>query len=122
MKVVKYQLYSFISGVLTTGYGRITLRVFEEDTGVVFEVEDTGKGITEEEQRHVFQAYYRVERDRERFSGLGLGLALSKTLVELHKGRIWVNSQRDVGSTFGFFLPLQDSEVLASRDKRGESL
>ena len=71
---------------------------------LIVEIEDTGPGIRKEEQKRLFQPYYRVEGDRERLSGLELGLALCKTLVELHGGQIWVVSQEGKGSTFGFWL------------------
>jgi len=54
--------------------------------------------------------YYRVEADRPRFPGLGLGLALSKQLVELHGGRIWVQSKPGKGSTLAFALPIAEEE------------
>ena len=69
-------------------------------------VEDTGPGISEAEQQRLFTAYYWGEGDGQRFSGLGLGLALCKTLVELHGGQIWVRSQPGKGSTFSFSVPL----------------
>jgi len=87
--------------------GTITLSGWEEDGEMHIEVRDTGPGIAEEEQERLFQPYYRCEGDRERFSGLGLGLALSKTLVDLHGGRIWVSSTKDQGSTFTLSLPLE---------------
>ena len=54
----------------------------------------------------MFAPYYKVVNDREHLSGLGQGLALSKTLVELHGGQIWVRSKKGEGSTFGFSVPL----------------
>ena len=89
--------------------GRITLRAKEDDGNLTVEVKDTGPGISKEEQERLFEPYHRIEHDRERLSGLGLGLALCKTLVELHGGRIWVKSGVGKGSTFGFSLPLQSS-------------
>ena len=86
--------------------GSITIRAKEDNGNLVVEVKDTGPGVTEEEQLRLFQPYHRTERDRERLSGLGLGLALSKTLVELHKGQIWVESKRGEGAAFSFSLPL----------------
>jgi len=87
--------------------GRITLRAKIKDSGLSVEVQDTGPGIPKEEQQRLFEPYHRLNSDRGRLSGLGLGLALSKTIVELHKGKIWVKSQIGRGSTFGFTLPLQ---------------
>jgi len=86
--------------------GKITLRAKAKDADLVVEVEDTGHGIPEEEQQRLFQPYHRQISDREHLSGLGLGLALCKYLVELHGGTIWVKSQVGKGSTFGFSVPL----------------
>lgn len=88
------------------GEGKITLRARKQDAALVVEVQDTGPGIAKEEQQRLFDAYYRLASDREHLSGLGLGLAFSKTLVELHGGTIWVRSRKGKGSTFGFLLPL----------------
>jgi len=88
--------------------GRITLRARDEKTRLVIEVQDTGPGIAKEEQERLFEPYHRLESDRERFSGLGLGLALSKRLVELHGGKIWVESEPGKGSKFSFSLPLRE--------------
>ena len=88
--------------------GKIILRAREKAANLILEVEDTGPGISDKDQKWLFEPYYRVERERERISGLGLGLALSKTLVELHGGQIWVKSQVGQGSTFGFSLPLEN--------------
>ena len=90
--------------------GRIQLRLIRKGTALVVEVKDNGSGITEEEQARIFMPYYRVEADRQRFSGLGLGLALSKQLVELHGGRIWVKSVLGKGSTFAFSLLVAEEE------------
>jgi signal transduction histidine kinase len=86
--------------------GKITLKAREEDGHLVIEVQDTGSGILEEEQERLFQPYHRQVSDRERLSGLGLGLALCKYLVELHNGKIWVESKMGEGSTFAFTIPL----------------
>lgn len=86
--------------------GRILLRVKEGDTCVIFEVQDEGKGVSQEDLERLFEPYYRLERDRERLSGLGLGLTLCKQLVELHKGKIWVTSEIGKGSTFSFSIPI----------------
>lgn len=94
--------------------GGITLGARRDGTNLVVEVQNTGRGITEEQQKRLFEPYHRLESDREHFSGLGLGLALSKTLVELHGGRIWVQSEAGRGSTFGFSVPLEAAGKQAS--------
>jgi PAS domain S-box-containing protein len=72
---------------------------------VLFGVHDEGIGISEEDQQRIFEPYQRLDSDRQHLSGLGLGLALSKTLVELHKGKIWLVSRSGQGSSFYFSIP-----------------
>jgi len=91
----------------TPAGGDITLKAREEGDNLIVEVHDNGPGISDEEQKRLFIPYHRRVEDRERLGGLGLGLAISKTLVELHGGRIWVKSEKGKGSTFGFSLPLK---------------
>ena len=86
--------------------GTITLRAKQMNGSIIVEVQDTGRGIPEEEQRRLFVAYHRQLSDLEHLSGLGLGLALSKNLVELHGGKIWVQSHEGKGSTFFFSVPI----------------
>ena len=66
--------------------------------------------MTEGEKTKLFDAYYRGEdvRKRGQFPGLGLGLAISKKLVELHGGKIWVESKQGRGNIFAFSLPVSD--------------
>ncbi len=87
--------------------GRITLRAAQKEANLVVEVEDNGPGIAEEGQQHMFEPYHRMAVVGERLSGLGLGLALCKTLVGLHGGQIWMKSYVGKGSTFSFSLPLE---------------
>ncbi len=90
----------------TPSGGHINLKVVPQTDKVVIEVQDTGPGISQENQDRLFQPYYRVEYDRQHYSGLGIGLALCKTLIELQNGEIWVKSEVGEGTTFGFYLPL----------------
>ncbi len=86
--------------------GRIRVKVRTEEDTVVIEVRDNGPGISKAQQEHVFEPYRRTVGERKDSGGLGLGLALCRTLVELHGGQIWIKSKLSKGSTFAFTLPL----------------
>ena len=86
--------------------GKIVLKVKEEIGKLIVEVTDNGPGISKEDQKRLFDPYFRRPGDRERLSGLGLGLALAKRLVELHGGEMWMKSTKGKGSTFSFSLPV----------------
>lgn len=76
---------------------------------VVFSVEDQGLGIAQKDLPHLFDRFYRVDKARSRQQGgTGLGLAISKEVIELHGGRIWVESEENVGSKFSFELPYRE--------------
>lgn len=83
-----------------------------EDEGMVeIEVRDTGPGIPLHEQKKLFTMFYQVETESTRSAGgLGLGLAISKGIVESHGGRIWVESEPGRGSSFKFTLPIHEEE------------
>jgi signal transduction histidine kinase len=69
-------------------------------------VRDSGEGVPVSEQEAIFDKFYQVQQGGPKVSGAGLGLAISKTLAELHGGRIWVESDTGRGSRFLFTLPL----------------
>ena len=94
--------------------GAISLRAFRSGSVVLLAVTDTGPGISEEEQRHVFDSYWQAKPGAGR--GLGLGLSIAKALVESHGGRIWVESQPEHGSTFFVSLPAQE-ELTRAEDR-----
>lgn len=91
--------------------GTIKVKAKEHNADLIVEVTDTGPGIPKEEQQKLFRPYYRVPADRRRYNGLGLGLFITKQLVELHRGKIWVESETGRGSTFAFSLPLSKRRV-----------
>lgn len=82
--------------------GRIRLRASREAGEVVVEVADTGPGIAPEDQEHLFDRFWQV--DRANREGTGLGLAIARGIVEAHGGRIWVESEPGKGSRFRFTL------------------
>jgi two-component system phosphate regulon sensor histidine kinase PhoR len=91
--------------------GRITVSTEARDADVVFTVSDTGIGIPKSDQSRIFERFYRVDAARSREAGgTGLGLAIAKHLVEVHGGRIWVDSEIGQGSQFHFSVPIFDPE------------
>jgi PAS domain S-box-containing protein len=91
----------------TPKQGQIKISAGVRNSDLEISVQDTGIGMTLKEQRKIFSPYERSEHDRNRLSGLGLGLALAKTFVEQHGGKIWIQSQKGRGSTFTFSIPLK---------------
>ena len=87
--------------------GRISLKAALESNRLVVKVDDTGSGIPPEEKQKLFRPYYHLSTDRASIPGMGLGLAITKQLVELHGGTIWVQSEMGKGSTFSFSLQLK---------------
>ncbi len=86
--------------------GRVTVRSRLADESVVFEVQDTGVGLSPEDKQKVFEKFYRVKKDQQMAAGTGLGLPLVKHIVEdVHSGRIEVDSEPGRGSTFRIILP-----------------
>ena len=74
---------------------------------VLFEVQDTGIGITKADLPRVFERFYKSDRARTRGQGgTGLGLAIARHIVEAHGGRIWVKSKIGKGSSFFFTMPM----------------
>lgn len=83
----------------------ITIRLLQQDNEVIVSVIDHGKGIPPSEKAFIFQRFFR-SKNESRTTGTGLGLYITKQLVESHGGRIWVESEPDTGSIFSFTLPI----------------
>ncbi len=79
---------------------------------IIISVIDTGCGIDDDEKKYIFKPYSRLNSERSRLSGLGIGLSLVKQTIELHKGRIWFKSQKGKGSVFSFYIPIKRPDVL----------
>jgi len=89
--------------------GSIQVEVKTKGNEVRVSVRDTGIGIPPREQERIFDRFYQVEPSlTRRFEGMGLGLSIAKGMVELHGGRIWVESVKGKGSSFTFALPLSE--------------
>ncbi|MHC5856170.1 sensor histidine kinase [Nostoc sp.] len=95
------------NAVYYTNEGSITIDVGTEASQLWIAVIDTGIGIAPENLPHVFERFWRADQSRDRYSGgTGIGLTISHRLIELQGGKIQVESELGVGSTFRFFLPL----------------
>jgi PAS domain S-box-containing protein len=88
--------------------GRVEVRAEPVDGAVQVSVADTGVGIAPEDQASVFDEFRQVGPHAARHEGTGLGLALCRKFVELHGGRIWLESRVGAGSTFMFTIPVAD--------------
>lgn len=91
--------------------GIIRASVYPNSTSIKFQVSDNGRGIPQDDLERIFEPFYRVARESNEtpVPGTGLGLALAKTLVELHGGKIWAESPPGEGSVFCFTIPLEGS-------------
>ena len=96
--------------------GKIVLSSEAKNDEVIFTVADTGIGIPRSDQPRIFERFYRVDAARSREAGgTGLGLVIAKHLIEVHGGRIWVESEVGEGSQFHFSIPVFDPERVATR-------
>lgn len=85
----------------------IEIRCEIKDKNVEVSIKDEGMGISEEDAKRLFERFYRVESNQNKhISGFGIGLYLSAEIIQFHNGKIWVESQIGLGSTFYFKLPL----------------
>src|SRR5215467_588246 len=95
-----------------TKQGRVVISARLEGDQVVYSVSDTGIGIPADQLDQIFGEFRQVDASISReFGGTGLGLSITKTFVELHGGRIWVESEPGRGSTFSFAVPLRVAEA-----------
>jgi signal transduction histidine kinase len=104
---VKQVLLNLVGNAVkfTTEGGRVWVRAGSKDGGVCIEVGDTGPGIAAEDRDRIFLEFQQAGSDAGKPQGTGLGLALAKKFVEMHGGRIWLESEVGKGSRFFFTLP-----------------
>jgi signal transduction histidine kinase len=99
----------------TPAGGSIILRAETDGNGhIQVSVTDTGTGISKEDIPYIFDHFYKADKSRQRgYGGAGIGLALVKKYVELHGGRVWVESELSKGSTFYFTIKRSDGQASA---------
>jgi signal transduction histidine kinase len=91
--------------------GIICASISQNSTSIKFQVSDNGRGIPPDDLERIFEPFYRLARESNEapVPGTGLGLALAKTLIELHGGEIWAESSPGKGGVFCFTIPLEGS-------------
>lgn len=107
---LKQVLYNLLSNAIkfTPEGGRIAVRVARQGEHVLISVADTGVGIAREEQQKIFETFYQVDSTLTKTKqGTGLGLALVRSIADLHDGHVWVESALGEGSEFFFSLPMR---------------
>ena len=95
------------NAVKFTDKGYITVRISREPNNILFEVRDTGIGITEENQELVFEPFETILEDKnDPRLGFGLGLKIVEHIIDLHDGETWFESKAGIGSSFFFTIPV----------------
>ncbi|BBO35813.1 sulfatase-like hydrolase/transferase [Lacipirellula parvula] len=109
----------------TPAGGEVTVEAIVDGTSVRLSIADTGTGISNEEQQHIFQRFFRAESARTRSPGVGgtgLGLSICQSVVHNHGGEIAFNSVIDRGTTFTVTLPLADSATTEESPFQGSGM
>jgi two-component system NtrC family sensor kinase len=102
-----------------TNHGKIQVKSFRNEQQVFVEVSDTGIGIADDDLEHIFERFYRGKQVRQtKMHGTGLGLAIVKEIVEMHGGKIDVQSKIGQGSIFTVSLPVFNSELVYLLEER----
>jgi signal transduction histidine kinase len=114
---IKQVLFNLISNAIKfSNHDRVvTISAKKEGDTVQFSVSDTGIGIKEEDIGRLFKEFEQIDSGASRqYGGTGLGLVISKKLIELHGGKIWVKSKYGEGSTFTFTLPIKAKGIISA--------
>lgn len=97
------------------GTNQVNITINIRDGKLYLAVKDFGIGISKEQQLRIFEKFYRVEENSNRFNGLGIGLYICSEIIHRHGGTIGVNSVPDEGSEFYFIIPITEEEILKSQ-------
>ena len=107
-RVVQVFLNLVGNAIKFTEKGEVKIEVDESDGGFLVSISDTGSGLSETDQQKIFEEFHQVDSSSTRQKGgTGLGLSIAKRIIEMHGGRIWVESGLGKGSTFLFTLPFR---------------
>lgn len=107
---IKVVIENFLDNAIryTRKGGEVKLRISLKGKKLLFGVEDSGVGIPKQDQKHIFQKFFRSGNVlKYQTLGSGLGLYIAKSIIEISKGKIWFKSEEDKGSTFYFTLPIK---------------
>jgi len=108
------------NAVKFTPEGRITITAQRTDDAIYLGVADTGIGIPEDQREAVFETFRQAKHDLPETPGTGLGLPIAKHFVEAHGGRIWLESEAGVGTTFHVLLPIRTPEFEADGERNAQ--
>lgn len=108
------------NAVKFTPEGRITITAQRTDDAIYLGVADTGIGIPEDQREAVFETFRQAKHDLPETPGTGLGLPIAKHFVEAHGGRIWLESEAGVGTTFHVLLPIHTPEFEADGERNAQ--
>ncbi|TCD11707.1 hybrid sensor histidine kinase/response regulator [Pedobacter frigidisoli] len=98
------------------GTNQVNVTINIKDEKFYLAVKDFGIGIPNEQQDKIFDKFYRVEENSNRFNGLGIGLYICSEIINRHGGTIGVNSVPDEGSEFHFIIPITEAEILKNQE------
>ncbi|MNI65098.1 Signal-transduction histidine kinase senX3 [compost metagenome] len=97
------------------GTNQVNVTINIKDGKLYLAVKDFGIGISKEQQEKIFDKFYRVEENSNRFNGLGIGLYICSEIINRHGGKIGVNSVPDEGSEFYFIIPITEEEIIKNQ-------
>lgn len=121
MKVISCLLHNAVKFTGSGGSVRISTEL--EENEILVKVTDTGMGIPYEAIPHIFATFHQVDGSSSRkWGGMGIGLALAKHIIGLHKGRLWVDSEVDRGSEFTVALPVDSEQAILASALQEEAL
>lgn len=115
---------NFISNAIkyAPGTNQVNVTINIKDGKLYLAVKDFGIGISKEQQHKIFDKFYRIEENSNRFNGLGIGLYICSEIINRHGGKIGVNSVPDEGSEFYFIIPIDEETVPKLQDEASETI